>query len=59
MVERKEIVEALKVIQKVCNTSMCNTCVLSDGTGYCKFRTACTPERWKINEPGDKWRALL
>lgn len=61
MDEKEKIIDALKTIKKVCDEvgdTHCNRCPLCDYTGDCGI-TNLQPCNWKINEPGEVWRALL
>lgn len=61
---RSEIVNALKVIQSVCeenekgNSGCTGCCFLDDDTKTCLINNMY-PCNWLINEPVEKWKALL
>lgn len=60
--DKKEILKALTVIQKVCQSCIdCDVCPLrskgfEDDT--CALRVM-EPEVWKLNEGKEKWRAFI
>ena len=61
MDEKQKIIDALKTIKAVCDNvgdANCDKCPLCDLTGDCGVMNL-TPCNWKINEPGEVWRALM
>lgn len=59
---RKEILNALMVIQKVCQSNIdCDNCPLRSRDfedDSCALRIMA-PEVWKLNEEKEKWRAFI
>lgn len=58
---RKEILNALAIIQKVCNSTDCFDCPLRseeyENEG-CTLKVM-TPNLWELNEEKETWRAFI
>lgn len=55
---REDIVKSLETIKDVCTGRCCFECVFVNDEGKCMVNKTI-PSNWKINEPGEPWKALV
>ena len=53
----EEILNALTLIQNICNTTLCSQCPFNNEFGECAI-TQFAPADWELNEPNPIWKAF-
>lgn len=61
MKSKRQIIEALRILQEVCKEMDCSVCPLSDKESLCIINgdTGLTPCEWNIKSSEEVWKAFL